>query len=134
MELITRLWTERSVDFDGRFYRSEGAILEPKPVQKPYPTMWFGTRGPRMMALAAKRGRMDPDEGHPAGISRRCLWADRAARYGARREGVQLRVQPIHPSADSEGDASSIQEFEDAGCGYYIVNWTLPERTPSSRG
>ena len=41
LELIARLWTEDSVDFDGEFYRYSGARIEPKPVQKDLP-LWLG--------------------------------------------------------------------------------------------
>jgi len=53
IELITRLWTSRyGLDFNGRFYSVKGAILEPKPIQKPHPPLWFGTTGPYMLRLA----------------------------------------------------------------------------------
>ena len=35
VEVIKRLWTEGSVDFDGRFYNLGGAVCEPKPEQQP---------------------------------------------------------------------------------------------------
>ena len=41
LELIARLWTEDSVDFDGEFYRYAGARIEPKPVQAALP-LWLG--------------------------------------------------------------------------------------------
>ncbi len=41
LELIARLWTEDSVDFEGEFYRYRGATIEPKPVQKRLP-LWLG--------------------------------------------------------------------------------------------
>ena len=41
LTLIARLWTEDSVDFAGEFYRYEGAVIAPKPVQKNLP-LWLG--------------------------------------------------------------------------------------------
>jgi probable F420-dependent oxidoreductase len=41
LEIIRRLWTEASVDFQGRHYRLAGAAIAPKPVQKDLP-MWIG--------------------------------------------------------------------------------------------
>jgi probable F420-dependent oxidoreductase len=41
IELLRRLWTERSVSFDGRFDALEGAGLAPLPVQRPIP-VWLG--------------------------------------------------------------------------------------------
>jgi alkanesulfonate monooxygenase SsuD/methylene tetrahydromethanopterin reductase-like flavin-dependent oxidoreductase (luciferase family) len=42
LEVITRLWTEDEVSFEGDFYRLEKVSLEPKPVQKPYPPVLIG--------------------------------------------------------------------------------------------
>jgi len=39
--LLRRLWTERSVSFEGRFDQVNGAGLAPLPVQQPIP-IWFG--------------------------------------------------------------------------------------------
>nr|WP_062343036.1 LLM class F420-dependent oxidoreductase [Herbidospora sakaeratensis] len=43
VELMRRLWTERSLSFDGRFDRVTGAGLAPLPVQRPIP-VWFGAQ------------------------------------------------------------------------------------------
>jgi probable F420-dependent oxidoreductase len=42
LEIITRLWTEDTVTFQGEFYQFENIALEPKPVQKPYPPVLVG--------------------------------------------------------------------------------------------
>lgn len=52
--LIKKLWTEPKVDFKGKHYRTKGAVLLPKPVQKPHPPILFGGRGPKMLKLAGK--------------------------------------------------------------------------------
>jgi probable F420-dependent oxidoreductase len=41
IELMRRLWTERSVTFDGKFHKVTGAGLAPLPVQRPIP-VWIG--------------------------------------------------------------------------------------------
>jgi probable F420-dependent oxidoreductase len=46
VELMKRLWTEPRVTFAGQFYRVENAGMEPKPVQKPHPPIWFGAHHP----------------------------------------------------------------------------------------
>ncbi|MHA2141938.1 MAG: LLM class flavin-dependent oxidoreductase [Candidatus Thorarchaeota archaeon] len=58
LELILELWTKDKVDFDGKFYTAKGAVLEPKPVQKPYPKLLFGSTGARMLALAGTYGNI----------------------------------------------------------------------------
>jgi alkanesulfonate monooxygenase len=42
LEVITRLWQEDRVTFDGAHYQLTNIPLEPKPVQKPYPPIWIG--------------------------------------------------------------------------------------------
>lgn len=39
IEVIRRLWTEDSFDYEGRFYSVPGAHSEPRPVQKPGPVV-----------------------------------------------------------------------------------------------
>jgi probable F420-dependent oxidoreductase len=41
LQLIARLWSEDSVDFEGRYYQYSGAAISPKPVQQPLP-IWIG--------------------------------------------------------------------------------------------
>ena len=54
LKLMRKLWTEDEVNFEGKFYVAKGAVLDPKPVQKPYPQLLFGSTGSRMVRLAAK--------------------------------------------------------------------------------
>jgi probable F420-dependent oxidoreductase len=45
VELMRRLWTERTVTFTGRYDTVTGAGLAPPPVQRPIP-VWFGAQSP----------------------------------------------------------------------------------------
>jgi alkanesulfonate monooxygenase SsuD/methylene tetrahydromethanopterin reductase-like flavin-dependent oxidoreductase (luciferase family) len=57
LELILKLWESKEnerVDFHGKYYKAEHARLDPKPVQKPHPTLLFGGVGTRMLKLAGK--------------------------------------------------------------------------------
>ncbi|MFW9855552.1 MAG: LLM class flavin-dependent oxidoreductase [Candidatus Thorarchaeota archaeon] len=54
LELMIQLWTQGKVTFEGEYYRALGAIIEPKPLQKPYPKLLFGGWGDRMLKLAGK--------------------------------------------------------------------------------
>jgi alkanesulfonate monooxygenase SsuD/methylene tetrahydromethanopterin reductase-like flavin-dependent oxidoreductase (luciferase family) len=51
LKLMVELWTRDVVDFKGKFYEAKGAVLDPKPVQKPYPRLLFGSQGDRMLGL-----------------------------------------------------------------------------------
>jgi F420-dependent oxidoreductase-like protein len=48
------LWTEPRSTFKGRFYELNDAIAEPKPVQRPHPPIWIGSKGERMLRLTAR--------------------------------------------------------------------------------
>ncbi|OLD00924.1 hypothetical protein AUG19_08660 [archaeon 13_1_20CM_2_54_9] len=56
LELILQLWEKPTVDFNGKFYHAKGAVLDPKPVQKPHPPLLFGGVGRRMLQLAGQYG------------------------------------------------------------------------------
>lgn len=49
VELMRRLWTERTVTFTGQHETVTGAGLAPLPVQRPIP-VWFGGQSPRAYA------------------------------------------------------------------------------------
>jgi probable F420-dependent oxidoreductase len=56
LALMKACWTEREINFDGRWWKLKGASMEPKPVQKPHPPVWFGGSVPAGMRRAARHG------------------------------------------------------------------------------
>jgi probable F420-dependent oxidoreductase len=56
LRLMKALWTEPRVTFNGRFWQLDGAALEPKPFQKPYPRIWFGASHPDAVRRAVRHG------------------------------------------------------------------------------
>jgi probable F420-dependent oxidoreductase len=56
LALMKACWTDTEIDFEGRFWNVQGARMEPKPVQKPYPPVWFGGSAPAGMRRAARHG------------------------------------------------------------------------------
>lgn len=54
MQIVRSLWTEERTDFEGRYFTMKNAVANPKPVQKPYPPIWVGSSGPRMLKLTAR--------------------------------------------------------------------------------
>jgi probable F420-dependent oxidoreductase len=56
LELMKACWTEREINFDGRWWKLSGASMEPKPVQKPHPPVWFGGSVPAGMRRAVRHG------------------------------------------------------------------------------
>jgi probable F420-dependent oxidoreductase len=54
LALMRELWTHDRVTFDGRFWQLDDAAMEPKPVQKPGPPVWFGGSGPATLRRAVR--------------------------------------------------------------------------------
>jgi probable F420-dependent oxidoreductase len=54
--LMKALWTQQRVTFDGEFWQLKDAAMEPKPVQKPYPPLWFGGSGDAALRRAVRLG------------------------------------------------------------------------------
>jgi probable F420-dependent oxidoreductase len=56
LRLMRALWSEPTVDVDGRFWQLRGASMEPKPFQKPGPPIWFGGSHPAALRRAVRSG------------------------------------------------------------------------------
>lgn len=56
VRLMKALWTEPRVDFDGEFWKLRDARMEPKPLQKPHPPIWFGGHHPNALRRAVELG------------------------------------------------------------------------------
>jgi probable F420-dependent oxidoreductase len=56
LRLMKALWAESDVVFDGRFWQLRGATVEPKPVQRPHPPLWFGGSHPAALRRAVRHG------------------------------------------------------------------------------
>ena len=72
MQLLKRLWSEDTVNFDGKFHTISDVGLSPLPIQQPIP-MWIGARGLPAKSVIRRIGRhsdgwfvlCDPDQ-YPA--------------------------------------------------------------------
>jgi probable F420-dependent oxidoreductase len=56
LALMKACWTEPEINFDGQLWKLQGAAMEPKPVQKPHPPVWFGGSAPAGMRRAVRHG------------------------------------------------------------------------------
>jgi probable F420-dependent oxidoreductase len=56
LEIMKRLWTEDKVTLDGRFSRLMSIPMQPKPVQRPHPPIWFGGHAEAALRRAAELG------------------------------------------------------------------------------
>lgn len=57
LELMKAAWSdEPKVTFHGRFRHVDGLPVQPKPVQRPHPPIWFGGHAPKALARAVRHG------------------------------------------------------------------------------
>ncbi|OGP20841.1 MAG: hypothetical protein A2038_14785 [Deltaproteobacteria bacterium GWA2_57_13] len=56
IEVMKALWTEPGASFQGSFWRFQEVAMEPKPVQKPHPPIWFGAHREPALRRAVKYG------------------------------------------------------------------------------
>ena len=134
IELITRLWTGEKVSFEGKAYNSDGAIISPVPTQKPFPPMWFGVRGPRMLDLAARYA----DAWIPTNISPE-LYEDGLKKLREKRSELGINtslkgaLQNFDVYTESEPCVATINSYAAAGCEYYGSIWSYPPDEMVSR-
>jgi probable F420-dependent oxidoreductase len=56
LTVMKALWTQPQVTIDGRFWKLENASMEPKPVQRPHPPIWFGAGAAAALHRAVRHG------------------------------------------------------------------------------
>ena len=55
VRLILAMWSEKRTTFEGKYFQARGAILEPKPRQKPHPPVMIGGGGEQLTLRAVAR-------------------------------------------------------------------------------
>jgi F420-dependent oxidoreductase-like protein len=72
VKLILAMWAEERTTFHGKYFRAEGAILEPKPVQKPHPPVMIAGGGEQLtLKVVARLGDACNVFGDPAEVARK---------------------------------------------------------------
>ncbi|MEA2727817.1 MAG: hypothetical protein QOF70_2292 [Acetobacteraceae bacterium] len=55
VRLVLAMWSEKRTTFNGRYFHTEDAILEPKPLQKPHPPIMIAGGGEQLTLRAVAR-------------------------------------------------------------------------------
>jgi probable F420-dependent oxidoreductase len=56
LQVMKALWTQPRATVTGTFWQFENVPMEPKPVQKPHPPLWFGAREEVALKRAVRHG------------------------------------------------------------------------------
>ena len=56
IKVMKSLWTEPKATASGTFWNFENIAMEPKPIQRPHPPIWFGARQEKPLKRAVRHG------------------------------------------------------------------------------
>ncbi len=130
LQLMKALWTQPRVTFHGRFWQLDGAAMEPKPFQKPYPPIWFGGNHPAALRRAVKHG----DGFFGAGSTTTARFAEqvRVVRDELDRQGRDAAGFPIAKRVyiAVDDDALRARQAIAAALGRLYGDFGLPDLTP----
>jgi probable F420-dependent oxidoreductase len=104
LALLARLWSEERVDFEGEYYRYQGASIAPRPVQDPLP-LWVGGSSEAAIRRTARLAT-----GWLAGIQTPEQVAPVVARI---REESRRIARPIDPDHFGAGFSFRFGGFDD---------------------
>jgi probable F420-dependent oxidoreductase len=127
LDLMKRLWTEPSVTFDGRFWQLKDAGMEPKPVQRPHPPVWFGANHPDAVRRAVRLG--DGFIGAGSSTTARFVELARLARESmAEFDRPDFRIaKRVYLAVDDDAERARTRLGEALGALY--SGFTLPDLT-----
>ncbi|MGC1341825.1 MAG: LLM class flavin-dependent oxidoreductase [Candidatus Binataceae bacterium] len=79
LQVLKALWTEPKASVSGEFWKFENVPMEPKPMQKPHPPIWFGARTEIGLKRAVRHGDgwMGPGSSSSAEFMQHVEWLRR---------------------------------------------------------
>jgi F420-dependent oxidoreductase-like protein len=124
VQIVKGLCTSDDFDFQGRHYRLQHAFYRPRPVQQPYPPIWIGATGEKvMLPLVARHADVWHGFGSPASLARKSAIVDRAAEEAGRDPksiGRSTSLSISEPWAEVRREAEALRN---AGFDHLIASW-----------
>ena len=122
VEVMRKLWTERSVTFNGKYHTVTGAGLAPMPNQRPIP-VWFGAASSRGLERAGRLGDgWFPMVGPGPRLDRARERVETAATAAGRDPGSLGMQGQINWTGDRDQAAADIAAWQAAGATHVSVN------------
>ncbi len=149
LEIITRLWCEESVTFEGEHYQVRDATITPRPVQTPLP-LWIGGSSPAAIrrtvrfgsgwlaplespeqagktveaikAEARAQGRKIPDDHYGASILYRLRAGKSSDDFGRDQPAeVRKRLAKLTVVGDAEAFMARVAQYQSVGVDKFIA-------------
>ena len=117
LQVIPRLWSDETVDFDGTYLHFDGAYCDPKPVRSPRPPIWVGGGGEQVtLRIAAQHAdATNWQVGLDAFVRKSEILAKHCAAVGRDYESIVRTHGPDCRLFDSEADLASWLDRPDGG-------------------
>ncbi|HEV2066378.1 MAG TPA: LLM class F420-dependent oxidoreductase, partial [Thermomicrobiales bacterium] len=128
-EIIKRLFTQPTVDFDGRYYQLKEARSEPKPVQRPYPPFVIGGGGEQLtLRVVAKHADIWNATGGTVDEFRHKVRVlhEHCAAVGRDPGEIVLSYQHRLRAEDLSSSVGELQRFVDAGATHVVLYLPTP--------
>jgi F420-dependent oxidoreductase-like protein len=116
--VIKKLWTEEAADFEGRYYRLQGAIANPKPAQRPHPPFWIGGGGEqKTLRIVAEHADVWNFAGGPLemALHKVEVLERHCADVGRDPAEIRLSTQLRMMDGDLDGLLGRVEQFGEAG-------------------
>jgi F420-dependent oxidoreductase-like protein len=124
VQIVKALLTADDVDFEGRHYRLRKAFYHPRPVQQPYPPIWIGAGGEKvMLPLAARHADVWHGFGSVSELARKSAVIDRAAEAVGRDPAQIGRSTGLSISEPWDQVRREAERLREAGFTSLIVSW-----------
>lgn len=95
LSIIKKMWTKKSASFEGNYYTIRNSICNPKPIQKPHPTIMIGGSGEQYLlkVVAKHANRYNIFFGTPQEMKRKItIVKDYCSKIGRDHKEIQYSV------------------------------------------
>lgn len=126
VNVIRLLFTRDNANFEGRYYRLEGATYRPRPIQRPHPPIWIGGGGERStIPIAARQADAWHTAGEPATLERKSALLSKLAADAGRDPASITRATDLPIRDPWPAVRQRVDTLAAIGFSYLIVSWPV---------